>query len=1105
MAIFRSIVLLAAIALSLTPGRLAAEAGERALIVKFRSEGPAALDVCAEQIARSGRSFASAVRDRSGSLDELFARHRLGTPRVVFPAGRSGGTLSERRRALQGRFGLRAAARSSMGRTVPTELPDLAPIYRVVIPKGVEVQAVHEALAADPHVEYVQPDHALRLDQLVPPVPPPFDDPYLTSAGSWGQPYLDLWGLYQARVPEAWSRPQGEAQGEGSVVAVVDTGLDATHPDIAANVWVNPGEDLDGNGLADAADRNGIDDDQNGFVDDLTGFDFANSVDANQDGDFNDPGDVSDADPTDDNGHGTHVAGTIAAVAGNGIGIAGVAPRARIMALKGFPAAGPAKDSVLWRAVLYAAENGATVVNNSWSCSSPCPVNPLAEEVMELVEALGTSVVTSAGNDSTDVAFFSPENGARVITVGAIGVDERLPGFTNRGWLVDLVAPGGGPEEPFSVPVARQNILSLRAAGTRANEPVFIVDGEYLRLAGTSMSSPHVAGAVAVVRGLRPELAPTDVRTLMRLAARDLGSAGYDPVFGAGSLDLATLVDTPLPDLALELSAPRVGLIHDPATGPIEIRGAASGADVTALEIAIARGLSGSVFLPLASFGSSSVEWDAAGEQGAFVAHWDVADVLDGPHVIRVRARLRDGRPFDEFTIVGIESNSPTRISRGSLATSNPDLAGRALVWRVAEDSQTPQIHDVVLGRYPDPRFPGRLPERVLEREGNPLSPVRDGAELAWLEAAGSERRVVYWCRTEGVRACAPALASAAPGSFGPLQLAGGWLVWARSDGGQRFIEGCPLRSWQKGCVPRPLVDPASGTNWVLHSFDGASLLVSQAGRLTRCRLYARSRFCVPEEILLPEDEAPSEPRLDGDLLAFSRVEVETARPPGCAGNDPRPGCARQIIAIVEYLACVVDRKTSFCDPLVVSERQPVERAFGFDVSGRRVVWSMGSADEEPVVRYCEFEPSLRECRAQRVGGALAFQTEVTLDGNRLVWADGRDGDAAVYGISVPDLRGPALRVLSTDCDFSIALEADAGSSRTLRYEIEGLAGLTPAAAKARIVDWGAPGGPVLLEGRAPRGLAGRARWRIRAVGNGGFTSEHVIDLLVRPRVHPRH
>jgi subtilisin family serine protease len=1071
--------------------------------VKYHSQGESALEACAEELTRGGRDFAGATRDRSRSLDEIRRRFRLGEHRALlrgaalFPEG-----LVQRRARLAARWAERD--RRPWRRREARSLPDLSHVYRVRVPRGQRVEEVIDALARDPHVEYVQRDYRLELDGYAPP-----NDPYFGSFGSWGQPHSDLWGLERVAVTEVWPR----GQGEGSIVAVVDTGLDPLHPDIADNVWVNPGEDLDADGVAEAEDANGIDDDGNGYVDDLTGFDFSNSQDLDEDGLFDGPADLSDSDPFDDNGHGTHVAGTIAAVGNNGLGIVGIAPRARIMALKGFPADGSGTASTLWQAVLYAAANGATVINNSWSCSGSCPDNPLAEEVLEIVDALGAVVVTSAGNASSDVVFRNPENGPGVITVGSIGVDDRLSGFSNRGWLVDVVGPGGGPSQPDSVYVPRRNILSLLSRGTSPAQLPFAVGEGYLRLAGTSMSAPHVTGAVAVLRSLRPDLTPRDVRRLVRISARDLGVAGHDARYGAGLLDVAKLVDTPLPDLALEISSPRPGLLHDPADGALEIRGRAFGSDLESIEVEVGRGLEASEFSPVAPPDAPAVEArEGRGDtRDGVLARWAVSELPDGPRVVRVRARLRDGRSVEEHTIVGLERNPPVALSSISEETGAraPALSGRRVLWQVDEDESSPATHDLVVGTFPRSGAlrtteAAREPRRLLEREGDQRDAVIAGREIAWL-SKGPDGQILEHCRLDGgsreaAPSCDPTPVATGPGPVAGLWLAEGRLAWMRIDGRTSVVEGCRIGPAHGSCEPRGLIDPAAEPGWKLRSFDGETLLLARGTTLARCALGARAERCMPETIeLAPGSPSPLEAVLDGDLMVFKEVSVDRVPPAGCPPGDPSPECAAEFVVMRQLHACWLGETPRWCSPTAIGEKAPVLGSAGLSLSGRRVVWAASSPGELPALRFCEFVPQTGACEAQRIGGAPSAQTAPMIDAQRVVWVDGRSSPAGIHGLELPRLFVSERVSLHAGRDFSLPLSGVPGSSGELRFELEPLQGVTPAAAKARIVPLDRRGQRARLRGRVPDDLEGRALWRIRAIGGGGLFSERVVEVSIVP------
>ncbi len=284
-------------------------------------------------------------------------------------------------------------------------------------------------LKGNREVEYAELNFILRT-QAVP------NDPYYSSSNAWGQTFRDLWGLQNISAETAWN----SSTGQNVVVAVSDSGVDYNHEDIAANIWQNAGEiGTDSTGHDKKA--NGIDDDGNGVVDDWHGYNFVtiNGSSANND-------------PMDDAGHGTHVAGTIAAVANNGKGIAGVAFGAKIMPVKGLDQTGGGSVDDLVKTILYAADNGATVINASWGGFANAPIQTLVNAIAYAHDIKGVVIVAAAGNSNADVGTpqigFSPANIKNVITVSAFDHLDTRALFSNFGQKIDVAAPGGGDSGP---------------------------------------------------------------------------------------------------------------------------------------------------------------------------------------------------------------------------------------------------------------------------------------------------------------------------------------------------------------------------------------------------------------------------------------------------------------------------------------------------------------------------------------------------------------------------------------------------------------------------------------------------------------------------------
>jgi subtilisin family serine protease len=326
---------------------------------------------------------------------------------------------------------------------------------------GASTQDVLGWAARTTGVSYVEPDFA-----IAPTIAS--NDP------SRGQ----LWGLDNTGqsggvvdadidAPEAWNTTTGS---RSVVVAVIDTGMDYNHPDLAANAWRNPGE----------VAGDGIDNDRNGFVDDVMGWDFANN----------------DANPMDDNGHGSHVSGTIGAVGNNGTGVVGVNWQVSIMPLKFLDASGSGSTSAAVAAINYATrmrrDFGINVVatNNSWGGGG---LSTALRDAVDAGAGAGILFVAAAGNESNNndatPSYPASHPGTSVISVAATDRSNRLATFSNYGATsVDLAAPG----------VA---ILS-----TTPNK-------SYASYSGTSMATPHVTGTVALLAAANPQATAAQIRT----------------------------------------------------------------------------------------------------------------------------------------------------------------------------------------------------------------------------------------------------------------------------------------------------------------------------------------------------------------------------------------------------------------------------------------------------------------------------------------------------------------------------------------------------------------------------------------------------------------
>ena len=383
---------------------------------------------------------------------------------------------------------------AALGLTELEHVPELR-LSHLRLPQGLPLDQALRGLGDLPEVEYAEPNYLFRTAVFP-------NDP-LYSRQIW------YYGLIE--MPQAWNVERGDPS---LLVAVLDSGVDLSHPDLRGRIWKNPGE----------IPRNGLDDDDNGCVDDVNGCTFlsAAAVDPSCDVPFDTPSPRVD----DDQGHGTFVAGIIAAETGNSIGVAGVAPGVTVMPVKVLDCTGAGSAMGVARGLLYAAQAGARVANLSFGGADAS--STLRDIIRRVHDEFGVVLVAPVGNDGAEGVSF-PARLPEVIAVAASarGEPSARAAFSNWGPEVSVAAPGEDILGPLPEAACGQLATCIRG------QPYGTADG-------TSFAAPQVAGLAALILSRSPQLGPEQVLSAIQRAALDLPDGDTPHWDGAGRIRAAT-------------------------------------------------------------------------------------------------------------------------------------------------------------------------------------------------------------------------------------------------------------------------------------------------------------------------------------------------------------------------------------------------------------------------------------------------------------------------------------------------------------------------------------------------------------------------------------
>ena len=445
--------------------------------------------------------------------------------------------------------------------------------------------------------------------------------------------YNEQWNLKAMNLPKAWHIEQGKPN---VVVAVVDSGIQRENPEFRNQLWRNHGE------IA----SNGIDDDENGYIDDINGWDFSDAPTLPGHGDWKE----RDNEPDDETGHGTHVSGIIAAEANNGIGIAGIAWGCRLMPLRaGFRIGAGAflQNDDIAAAIVYAADNGADVINLSLGDT----VNAfLIQDAVEYAYNRGCILVGAAGNSPEPGAYY-PAALNKVISVASLDKNLQL-GNSNFGASVDIAAPG-------------EEILSTDLNINQSSPG-------YNYRSGTSMAAAHVSGVAALLISANPSCSNTEIQQWLTGTVRELA---ITHLVGAGLVDAYAALAQHIGLTAHITITPPLQTKASEDSSKIEIFGSAGGAGFIQYRLEYGTTETPDLWFPI-GFPQTEPKYNTV------LHEWDTSALEEGIYTLRLSVKDRDGKTIRDKVVVEIRQ-TPPRISKHEAGIwLSENLYDSTIIWQ---------------------------------------------------------------------------------------------------------------------------------------------------------------------------------------------------------------------------------------------------------------------------------------------------------------------------------------------------------------------------------------------------------------------------------------